>query len=64
MKDNELKPCPHCGNDKVFKHYYPIVENVQSVKVLEVVCYGCNSKTYFLDKDEKPAIEAWNRRDK
>jgi hypothetical protein len=35
---------------------------VQSVKVLEVVCCGCNSKTYFLDKDEKPAIDAWNKR--
>jgi len=56
---NELKPCPHCGLEKLICHLYECKENVF---IFEVICDGCDSKTYFRRKDEKSAIDAWNKR--
>lgn len=56
MTNDELKPCPYCGN-------YPLLRQDASEWRVECIGEGCEClpSTWFYDTKEE-AIEAWNRR--
>ncbi len=57
MKENELKPCPFCGNTA----YDHITYCTYRHKHRHVVrCTKCNASMEYRDKES--AIKAWNRR--
>jgi Lar family restriction alleviation protein len=53
---DELKPCPHCGEDKAAIHY-PYYSDTYCC----IQCYNCGCATALFDTQEK-ATEAWNMR--
>lgn len=53
MAENELKPCPFCGSDKI-----RVISNGVSY---HVNCDQCECRTTRYRKKDK-AIEVWNRR--
>lgn len=55
----ELKPCGHCGGDKI----YVCVAGGDTVSYAYVVCNTCYCRTGDMDTEEE-AIEAWNTRHK
>ena len=54
----ELKPCPFCGGDGVIVKY-KLSEKIP-FESWRAYCPKCSHCTYY--REEKDAIEAWNRR--
>ncbi len=56
MNENELKPCPFCGNKN------PMIMDERRVGMgFQVVCRGCAAKVGG-EKTERGAVKSWNRR--
>ena len=56
MTENELKPCPFCGESE-----YVTVQKMLTRKRWYVHCGNCRCRTaQYLDRQE--AIKVWNRR--
>lgn len=53
----ELKPCPFCGDSRIFID----MRNQDSIAYYVAFCFGCGARTspYVNEQD---AIEAWNLR--
>ena len=55
--ENELKPCPFCGNIPELE-----VWNDGEDMNYKVNCTHCFCQTYYEDSEEE-AVQMWNRRD-
>lgn len=54
---SELKPCPFCGNEKIY-----ICTDDETEEFFGVMCTVCGGSIYPDKETEEEAIEAWNRR--
>lgn len=57
---NNLKPCPHCGNDQI-SVVRGIKQGTRDVYIRCRIC-GCRTDAYH-EKDEHMAVRIWNRRE-
>ena len=68
MSDQKLKPCPFCGNKRVFIYrktteirVIPNGEQIDFVEKYKVACDMCSGSTEWVYSKDY-AIEEWNRR--
>lgn len=55
IKNDQLKPCPYCGNIPTLRQY--------AYNVFVVACerYACNIPCNIIAFDETSAIDSWNK---
>jgi Lar family restriction alleviation protein len=56
-KNQQLKPCPFCGNKKMTEEDVLFYEHIEYA----VICNKCDAAGPF-GKTEKQAISIWNKR--